>query len=757
MNGQPFFCDPSQAPTRAKITPTDAAAGEPDGSATPDTAKFTVSITPSDRPQTRDLQVNFTLSGTATRDVDYQLDFPVGKTPHTILVKAGTTSAEFKITALPDAASDPGGTVTITLNDTDPQGSAYYLRDDDNRAATATIADHAPLRVEAIATDGSATEGDDTGTFTVIRNSVTTNKMVLQFALGGDAARGTDYVDPGSTVTIPAGAASATVTIATHQDTTQEGTETVTLTLAGTPPSGHTFGGPATLVIIDDDVPSVKVTPTATQVTEGAAPGSSPGFRFERSSSQGELTAQYTVSGSAIADVDYAALPGEVTFQAGEAVRTVPLAALQDSVAEPVETVTVQIAAGGNTFVSGLPTQATISIIDDDQPTVAITVAREDAFENRDGVPVLASFNLTRSAAGLAGPLTVQLAPGGTASSGADYIAIPSSVTFPPGKATAVLNVTPMDDKVAEVTETVTVTLLSGPYAILAPGSGQAFIRDDDGVPTGQDGDTVAAANDNCPSATNQDQTDADGDGQGDACDADDDNDGLSDDDERRHGTSPTNADTDGDGLSDEAEVAAETDPLDRFSPDYRARDVTASVAGKGVTVAWEAPPAGRADRFQVWRLSEPTLLAVVPAVPGKVLYAYNDTGFPGGSHTYYVQAKLPGEGDVLFDAAAATGSPALDVDLCEVQTADQDGDGLCDALEQVLGTSPYSADTDGDGGNDAEEVAASTDPLTAPGDAASEGAKPFDEPLLWLGLGLLALLVAGAIVGLVLFVRRPA
>jgi hypothetical protein len=59
---------------------------------------------------------------------------------------------------------------------------------------------------------------------------------------------------------------------------------------------------------------------------------------------------------------------------------------------------------------------------------------------------------------------------------------------------------------------------------------------------TDGDGDSVADANDNCPTTANADQANTDGDSQGNACDSDDDNDGFSDADEVAAGSNPLNA-----------------------------------------------------------------------------------------------------------------------------------------------------------------------------------------------------------------------
>jgi len=51
---------------------------------------------------------------------------------------------------------------------------------------------------------------------------------------------------------------------------------------------------------------------------------------------------------------------------------------------------------------------------------------------------------------------------------------------------------------------------------------------------------------------------------------------------------------------------------------------------------------------------------------------------------------------------------------------SDSDGDGLSDAQETLVGTSPFNPDTDGDGVSDGVEVALGTDPLLANTDPAN-------------------------------------
>jgi subtilase family serine protease len=106
--------------------------------------------------------------------------------------------------------------------------------------------------------------------------------------------------------------------------------------------------------------------------------------------------------------------------------------------------------------------------------TVAATVA--EAFEARS-VPGVITVSRTD---GTDAPLGVRFATGGTAAK-ADYQAVGTEVTIPAGAASVDITVTPINDTLIEVDETVVVTLISGPgYAIGTPSSASVTIVSDD-------------------------------------------------------------------------------------------------------------------------------------------------------------------------------------------------------------------------------------------------------------------------------------
>lgn len=110
------------------------------------------------------------------------------------------------------------------------------------------------------ATDASAAETAtgqtaNGGTFVVTRTGSTTGALTVNLAISGSATNGTDYNSIPTTVTIPAGATSATISLTVRDDSLQEGTETATLKLGTSAAyTVSTTTNTATVSIADNEV-----------------------------------------------------------------------------------------------------------------------------------------------------------------------------------------------------------------------------------------------------------------------------------------------------------------------------------------------------------------------------------------------------------------------------------------------------------------------------------------------------------------------
>ena len=124
-------------------------------------------------------------------------------------------------------------------------------------------------------------------------------------------------------------------------------------------------------------------------------------------------------------------------------------------------------------------------------------VALEDIIWEYDNE---ARFQITRTGV-LSEEATIPLAISGTASSGSDYLALPSAAFFPAGVSQIEIAVAPVDDQLKEEGEPVTVSLIAGDlFANVAPAAATITILDDDNAVTvtpnaGEDGVAVTQSN----------------------------------------------------------------------------------------------------------------------------------------------------------------------------------------------------------------------------------------------------------------------
>jgi hypothetical protein len=451
----------SQLPPTVTVAASDASAAEPTNTGT-----FTITRAGS---TSGSLTVNFTVGGTATNGTDYT---SIGTS---VTIASGAASATVTVTPIDDTAVEGSETVVLTL----AAGSSYELGSP--TSATVTIADNdsipPPPAVTVTAPDASAGEPSNTGTFTITRSGSTTGSLAVTFAVSGTATSGTDYTSLGSSVTIPAGSASATLTVTPVDDSLVEGSETVILSLSSS--TSYTVGSPssATVTLADNDVALPTVTVSAPDASAGE-PSNTGTFTITRSgSTTGSLAVTFAVSGTATSGADYTAIGTSVTLASGAVSATVTVSPLDDAAVEGSETVVLTLASNA-AYTVGSPSSATVTIADNDTALPAVTVSATDASAAEPSN--VGVFTVTRTGATPAG-LTVNFSVGGTAAGGTDYTPLGTSVTIPAGQASATVTVTPVDDTTVEGSETVVLTLASNAaYTVGSPSSATVTIADND-------------------------------------------------------------------------------------------------------------------------------------------------------------------------------------------------------------------------------------------------------------------------------------
>lgn len=188
------------------------------------------------------------------------------------------------------------------------------------------------------------------------------------------------------------------------------------------------------------------------------------------------ITIQYaTADGSAtVADGDYEAQSGGLTFATEDTTKPITIAVNGDTKFEPTEIFFVNLSGSAN-FTN--PTGNGTITNDDNQPTISISDVTQ-----AEGTGANSDFNFTVT---LSNPsyqtVTVDYSTAdGTATAPSDYIVQSGTVTFAPGETTKTITVQVVGDSVDEPNETFTVNLSNPKNATIADGSGTGTIQDDD-------------------------------------------------------------------------------------------------------------------------------------------------------------------------------------------------------------------------------------------------------------------------------------
>lgn len=256
----------------------------------------------------------------------------------------------------------------------------------------------------------------------------------------------------------------------------------------------------------------VSVFATGPNAAEGGNKGQ---FTIRRSGNTNvALTVYFRLQGSASNGVDYAALPGSVSLDAGVNVAELIVDPVDDALIEATESVGLALETPACIAIYPPPpecyvlgpsnTSALVWIADNDRstnlppppPTNGVTIvtvtaidafAIEGPFTNRYGTNVwttnrlegtnwttwrtnawetnTATFRVSRNNTN--GTMNVVCVLSGTASNGVDYVSLSGHVTIPAGQRSALVKVVPIDDALAEGIESVVLRVVPSPLAVM--------------------------------------------------------------------------------------------------------------------------------------------------------------------------------------------------------------------------------------------------------------------------------------------------
>jgi hypothetical protein len=302
----------------------------------------------------------------------------------------------------------------------------------------------------------------------VISASTTSTSAITVILTPSGTAGSENVITPPTSVTLPAGALQAAVTVQTRATTTVQPNTTIVMSVASG--TGYSVGSPssAQTTIANGAVPTL-------QITGGASV--SPGGTVTLTVTANQAPLQNTqvalsFGGNASAGADYMVPDPVVTLDAGATSATVTLTTEQTSTIKPNDYIVVSITPNPSQYTVGTSGSTVVTINGSvTLPTVTLTSATTYL---QKGEPYPVAVTLSQA---ISQPLTIKLSYGGTAQLGVDYSLPAGVLTVPAGQTSLSVQIPTVTDNLVEPNRVLTVALAPGTsYQIGSPSSASVTI-----------------------------------------------------------------------------------------------------------------------------------------------------------------------------------------------------------------------------------------------------------------------------------------
>lgn len=406
----------------------------------------------------------------------------------------GTTGAELW-------RSDGTGEGTVLVKDIEPgvfssnprqltnvNGRLFFSASDRFGVELWTAEALTPLpRLTLSAASQSVSEGSGTALVTATLDSPAAETITVPVTIVGlEATEGIDYQTAANAFTFLAGESVATLTVGVVNDNAYETDERLRLSL--TPGSAYQLGATTdhVITIIDDDpVPQVSFVRSGRSAEEGNSVVVE--ARLSSASHQ-EVTLPLTLSGNAEAGSDYRIVGGQttITIEPGKVAGSVTLEIIDDSLAEPAESIILGFGNPTNAVLSTDPNlfrQHVVTIAQNDAPRLSFRTSQRRVAEN--GGTVLTMVELSQASPL---PVTIPFWVAGTSSASERIVnhSAPYQIVIPPNELSGYLSVTIIDDQFVETgpDETVVFRLGTPVNAVLGTISTHTLAIQDNDIPS---------------------------------------------------------------------------------------------------------------------------------------------------------------------------------------------------------------------------------------------------------------------------------
>jgi len=309
---------------------------------------------------TADLPVYYSLSGTATAGTDYQSLSGIA------IIPAGSVSTTVTVQPINDSFDELDETIVVTVT----SDVAYFIAPSGN--TTITIIDDDTVGISiSNTTGGVTTELGGTSSFTVKLATQPAAGVDINF-VSNDTTEG--VISPFSLSFTTSNWGVAQTIIATGQsDSIVDGDISYTISATSVVSADADYNGvtaPIVTMTNLDDGSRATVSLTANRASVDEANGMAEYTITRTGPTDDPLRVFYSIVGSAQESIDFVTLGTSATILAGDSSVKVFIDPLQDALAEGDETIIFTLVNGSDYLVAN-PASATVTIVDDDSPTLA--------------------------------------------------------------------------------------------------------------------------------------------------------------------------------------------------------------------------------------------------------------------------------------------------------------------------------------------------------------------------------------------------
>ncbi len=340
--------------------------------------------------------------------------------PATITIPGGQSSTSFSIAAVDDSLLDGNQLVGISAMASGYAGANSSL----------TVSDAETLQISWTVASIAENAGSLTGSIT--RSNTDIGQPLVVGLLSSD----TSEITVSASVVIPSGQASVSFTLTVIDDSLLDGSQTVLITASA---SGYTTAT-SNMLVTDHEVLGLSLQDATISEAGGVTTG-----RLTRSNSDIAAALVVAIANSQPTQIS---LPATVTIPAGQSFATFPITALDDTLLDGTQVVSLTATADG--YVPGL---ASVSVTDAE--SLSLALATESMTEEGGNISAVVS----RSNTDLQNELIIQLV-----SSDTSEAQVPATITIPTGQQSIAFTIQAVDDTLLDGLQSATLSVSAVGY-----------------------------------------------------------------------------------------------------------------------------------------------------------------------------------------------------------------------------------------------------------------------------------------------------